>query len=257
MEQSRNDAVVADHIDNQAPASRRDVGIARLAKSDRLIGATTTLLAAYVRLVGATSAIVYEPRSVEEAFAEFAPFIVTAWHGPAFLLPLVRPPSRPVDVLVSRHSDGELIARTLNKLGCGTIRGSRAAHPTRAPEKGGVSGFMKMKAALARGRTVAIPADSLPSTRGTVSPGQIALARVSGRPIIPVGIAARWRVAVGSWDRAAVSLPFNRIACVSGEPIRVPASADDDLLEEKRRKLETALKAATARAFEIVDRRLG
>jgi lysophospholipid acyltransferase (LPLAT)-like uncharacterized protein len=247
-------------------AERRDVGAARaynrrrppvaarLAKSNWLIGAATSTAAGYVRLVRATSRIVYEPHSTQVAFDEMAPFIVTAWHGPAFLLPLVRPRGSRVDVLVSRHSDGELIARVLEKLGMGTIRGAHATDPARAPEKGGISGFMKMKAALAAGRTVAITADSSPQARGTVVRGQIALARASRRPIVPMGLASRRGIAAGSWDRAMVSLPFNRIACVSADAVTVPADADEALLEAKRVEVEAALDAVTRRARAIAGR---
>jgi len=254
------DIVLTDRIDKRAPSARGRVGAkiaAHFAKSDWLIGAATTTVAAYFRLVGATSRIVYEPRVPASVFDELGAFIVTAWHGPAFLLPLVRPRGTPFDVLVSRHSDGELIARTLSKLGFGIIRGSRSADPVRTLQKGGISGFMKMRAALAKGRCVAVAADNSPLTGGEVSAGPIALAKASGRVIVPVGLASRHRIAVGSWDRAAVSLPFNLIACVIGDPIRVPSTADDAVLEAKRREVEATLNAATRRAFDIVDRRRG
>ena len=247
---------MADRTDDRTTAARPRRGwdvAGRFAKSDTLNGAATSFLAGYARLVAATSRIVYEPRTVEETLDAYAPLIGTVWHGPAFLLPMVRPKDRAVDVLVSRHSDGELIGRVLVKLGCGIIRGSRAVDRGRVVEQGGVSGFMRMKAALAAGRTVVIPVDSTASVRQTVSLGPIALARASRRPIVPTGLAARRRLSVGSWDRASISLPFNLIACVCGEPIAVPADADDAVMEDKRRAVEDALNAATARAFEIVD----
>jgi hypothetical protein len=42
---------------------------------------------------------------------------------------------------------------------------------------------------------------------------------------------------------------------VVGEPIRVPAAADADALEQARGALERALNAGTERAHALVDRR--
>ena len=40
-----------------------------------------------------------------------------------------------------------------------------------------------------------------------------------------------------------------------GEPVRVPADADDAALETYRRQVEENLNVATARAYAIVDRK--
>src|SRR5690606_10540523 len=103
---------------------RRGSLMARLAASDTALNAIAAVLAASVRFVNATSSLAFEPRSSDVVFDEAAPFIVTAWHGQAFMLPVARPKHHAVDVLASRHRDGELIARTLLRLGCGVIRGS-------------------------------------------------------------------------------------------------------------------------------------
>ena len=42
-----------------------------------------------------------------------APLIITTWHREAFLLPLLGRAATPVDVMVSRAGDGEIISRTL------------------------------------------------------------------------------------------------------------------------------------------------
>ena len=52
-----------------------------------------------------------------------------------------------------------------------------------------------------------------------------------------------------------MNLPFSRGAMVVGEPIRVPAAADADALEQARGVLERALNASTERAHALVDRR--
>ncbi len=173
------------------------------------------------------------------------------------MLPFMRPPAHPAEVLVSRNSDADLIANLLTRLGCGIIRGSGVHDPGRMFEKGAVAGFRARKTSLDEGRTVAATADFLRHARRKVSPGIVTLARVSGRPIVPTAFASSRRYEMSSWDRITISLPFGRTACVFAPAITVPANADDALLEAKRLEVEAALNAATERAYDIVDKRRG
>jgi lysophospholipid acyltransferase (LPLAT)-like uncharacterized protein len=231
--------------------------LARIFRSEAGLNATASLLAASVRFVDRTSSLTFEPRTNAAIFDDHAPFIVSAWHGQMFMLPVVRPENYAVDVLASRHGDGELIARTLVKLGCGVIRGSGSSDPSRMHERGAVASFRAMKGALDKGHTVALTADFMRDAPRQVSPGVIALARLSGRPVIPVGFASSRRRVVGSWDRTTISLPFGRMACVFGDPVVVAARAGADELEAKRLVLQAALNAVEKRAYAMVDRGAG
>jgi lysophospholipid acyltransferase (LPLAT)-like uncharacterized protein len=247
---------LTDDDDLPVPRSRRGrikLG-ARFKQSPVGVNALASVFSVSLRFVYATSRMVFEPRSSEAIFAEHSPFIATCWHGQSFMLPLVRPRSQPADVLVSRNREADLIAAVLSRLGCGIIRGSGAHDPARMFEKGAIAGFRAMKMSLEEGRTVGVTADFLRNARRKVSPGIVALARVSGRPIVPAAFASSLRTELESWDRTTLSLPFGRTACVFAEPILVPATADDDLLEDKRMEVERALNAASDRAYAIVDR---
>ena len=72
-------------------------------------------------------------------------------------------------------------------------------------------------------------------------PGVIALAAASGVPLVPVGISASPSKRFGSWDRAMLPLPFARVTCRYGEPIRVPKKATNEALEQLRSELEATL----------------
>ena len=209
--------------------------------------------ATYLRLVWATSRLTIEPTSPDVLFDRHAPLIATTWHSEAFLLPLLRPRAYPVDVMVSRAGDGELISRSLRKLGCGTVRGSGSTDPARMFEKGSVAAFRGLKAALDNQHSVLLTADFNAKTRGTVSPGVVALGRLSQRPIVPVVVVTSNRLRLGSWDRTALNLPFSRIVFVSADPILVPRRATESEAEDKRLEVERALIAITARAHAIAD----
>jgi len=215
----------------------------------------TSLVVNYLRIVNATSRTVYDPSDPYILHASLAPVIFTMWHGQHFMLPFLRRFDLDVRVLISKHHDGELNARIAEKLGISTIRGSTARNPSRMFEKGALGGFREMKAALDEGAFVCMTADISQLAPRRAGLGIVALARASGRPIVPVAYATSRRIELTSWDRSTLNLPFSRGACAVGEIVEVPAEADDRVLESKRQNVENALNDATQRAYAIVDRR--
>jgi hypothetical protein len=75
-----------------------------------------------------------------------------------------------------------------------------------------------------------------------VQEGIMALAQVTGRPIIPASYQLRWKIQVKSWDRFQIPLPFSRCEMVLGQPVWVPREASDAERESLRQQLEATLK---------------
>jgi len=228
----------------------------RLEGSEWLARALATLGAGYVRLLRATTRVVFEPENPFVLYRDVLPGIGTMWHGNQFLITSMKPADVAVRILVSNHRDGELTARMARKFGVETIRGS-GSRSTRWLKKGGVEAFLGLRDSLAEGYTVILTADGTRGVARRAGPGIIALARASGRGIVGIGVAANRRVVLNSWDRTVLPLPFARIAVVAAPVVMVPADADDAVMEAKRRELEDAMNAATERAYQIVGRRAG
>ena len=242
----------------RAPLKPRPPSLARrLLRTAAVQGAGAGLVATYLRLVNLTSRLGFDPPDPYGKYIHLAPVIFTMWHGQHFMLPFARIFEFDVRVLISRHHDGEINARVAEKLGIRTIRGSTARNPSRMIEKGGMVGFLEMKAALAEGACVSMTADISNLAPRRAGLGIVSLAKVSGRVIVPLAYATSRRIDVGSWDRATINLPFSRAVCAVAEPVEVPPDADDGLLEAKRRDVEVKLNAATKRAYGLVDRRAG
>jgi lysophospholipid acyltransferase (LPLAT)-like uncharacterized protein len=229
----------------------------RLDGSEWMLATLATLAGWYMRLVQMTSRVVYEPENPFVLYAPFLPGIGTLWHGNQFLLARIRPANVPVRILISNHRDGEITARVAKKFGAETVRGSGGGGSKRWIEKGGVSSFLALRDSIDQGYTVILTADGTRGAPRRAGEGIIALARISGRAIVGIGIAARPGIVFNSWDRSVLPLPFCRIAVVPTAPVSVPADASDALIEEKRRELENALNAATERAQQIAGRRPG
>jgi lysophospholipid acyltransferase (LPLAT)-like uncharacterized protein len=227
-------------------SSRR---IARSPAVQRLIG---LVAAEYLRLVWRTSRLVIEPAELYRQVEDDLPVIVAMWHGQHFMVPFLSRGHR-VKVLISRHRDGEINASAAARLGIGTVRGS-GDHGRRFDLKGGVGAFKGMLTALQEGYNMALTAD-VPKVARVAGLGIVMLGRISGRPVYPVAVATSRRIVLDNWDRSAVNLPFSRMAIVAGVPVTVPADADDAMMEQCRITLEQRLAEATARAYEIVDRK--
>jgi lysophospholipid acyltransferase (LPLAT)-like uncharacterized protein len=229
------------------------MGLWRRIGEQRWANATIGIVAAeYLRFVGMTTRFTLEPADVYARGERDMPIILAFWHGQHLLAPVARKIEHKVNMLVSRHRDGEINAVAAQRLGVGTIRGS-GNHGRGFVHKAGVAAFQAMLDSLAEGSSIALSAD-VPKVARVAGLGIIKLAQASGRPIYPSAIATSRRVVLDNWDRTTINLPFGRGAGVAAEPIRVAAGTDDSGLEAARVLLEDRLNAATRRAYELVDK---
>src|SRR5947207_2847092 len=212
-----------------------------------------TLAAEYLRFVFKTTRFAVDPPDGYAQIDASLPVILTMWHGQHFLGPFMRRPGDRGKVLISRHRDAEINAIAAERLGVDLIRGSGDTGGEFL-RKGGVGAFREMLETLQAGDSIALTAD-VPKVARVAGRGIVMLARESGRPIFPVALATSRRYVLDNWDRTTINLPFSRGAAICGEPVRVPADADNGALEQFRRQVEDNLNAATARAYALVDRR--
>jgi hypothetical protein len=172
------------------------------------------------------------------------PVIFAIWHNRlALCLPVYRflvqsvAPERQLAALVSASRDGALLAAILESFGAHPVRGSSSRR--------GPQALLEMASSAERGFDLALTPDGPRGPRYRVQPGAVALAVVTGRPIVPVGINTRWRVTLRSWDRFQIPLPFGHCRVVVGKPVEVKGP-DPAALEAARGELEAGLLAITS-----------
>lgn len=210
---------------------------------------------AFLLFVGWTNRISSRPDNIYALIDHDMPVIVTMWHGEHFMLPFARRKDHRVQVLISNARDGEINAIAARMLGMEVIRGSGGRKKDRRTVgKGGAKGLLAMVRSLSEGISVSMTADIPKGTSRKASPGIITLARLSGRPILPVAFASTRFKRLNTWDRSVITLPFGRGVFVAGDLVRVDADADDETQESARLELETSLNQAYATAYQIVGR---
>jgi len=163
-------------------------------------------------------------------------FILAFWHRHLLLMPYAYR-GRKISVLVSRSTDGELIARTVARLGVDSTRGSSS--------RGGVSGMKALLRKAAEGWDIAFTPDGPRGPAREVQSGVILAAAATGLPIQPVAIAASRVRLLRSWDRFLVPMPFSTVHLVYGEPLVVERRGDT---AEATAELKGRLDAAEAEA---------
>lgn len=164
------------------------------------------------------------------------PFILAFWHRHIVLMRYAYFGSR-ITVMVSQSWDGEISARSLERLGVDAARGSSS--------RGGVLGMRDLLRRAATGSDLAFTPDGPRGPAGRVQPGVVVASAVTGFPVIAVAMAASRSKTLGTWDRMIVPLPFSRVDFHYGEPLYFARGGD---IEHDAARLQEALDEAARRA---------
>ncbi len=76
------------------------------------------------------------------------------------------------------------------------------------------------------------------------------IARQAQRPIMPVAIATTRYIALPTWSRMTINLPFSGLGFAVGPLVHVPAEATPEELEAARKAVEESLNIATRLAYQ-------
>jgi lysophospholipid acyltransferase (LPLAT)-like uncharacterized protein len=215
----------------------------------RLADLTPPLAAGLVRLLGPTLRLRAEGLdALGSSRAAAGPLIYCVWHGRILMVPWLNArlrgghAVRPVSVLASRSRDGELIAEYARRFGLDVVRGSSS--------RGGAGALRALVAAIRAGRDVALAPDGPRGPRRQLGSGVVALAALTGAPVVSLGFSARpaWRLA--TWDEFQIPWPFARAALVLGAMTSVARDGDR---ERARKEIEQSLDEATTAADRLVS----
>jgi len=163
--------------------------------------------------------------------------ILAFWHNRQIGLLRVASVLQPVSVLVSQHGDGEIITRIMARFGVGAVRGSSTRGGTRA---------LRTMLAATHETNVAITPDGPVGPRYEVKDGVIALAALSGLPVIWVSWSSDRVWVFKSWDRFQLPKPFARLRFHASGTISLDKSARGEQLEAARLELQTRMRQQTA-----------
>lgn len=202
------------------------------------------LIACLIRLLSATVRVRPADSFKTHGGVLEKPVIFCLWHNRLALCLMLYQryvarlhPGRRLAAMVSASRDGGMLARILDHFGVQPVRGSSSRR--------GAQALLELTSWAERGYDLAITPDGPRGPRYIVQDGVIALAQLTGLPVVPVTYHLSWKYCLRSWDRFQVPLPFARCEWQLGNVIRVPREVTDAEREVLRQELEKAMLGIT------------
>ncbi len=179
------------------------------------------------------------------AVREHRAVIPACWHQHLFygvraLLEL-EPDGLKLGFLISPSVDGTAPSLLVQRIGGHVIRGS-STHTGARALRDFYETIVKQQIS---------PAITPDGPRGPVhefKPGAVLLAQLTGKPIVPVSVAASRSWRFRTWDRFELPLPFSRVVLAYGEPVRVPRVLNAESLAQLQQDMAQRLQALNAEA---------
>ncbi len=132
--------------------------------------------------------------------------IVICWHGELLMSPQAYRHFHKKQLasgIISRHFDGEMIARVLMYFSIVPLRGSSS--------RGAKQVLLEAFRALKKGDDLLVTPDGPRGPRHTISDGAVALAHKAKAPVLMVNYVPRSYWELGSWDQFVIPKPFTTI----------------------------------------------
>ena len=204
------------------------------------------LVAPLIALLGRTLRWeeVSEPNALPDENPDVA--IYCFWHR-SLLLAAWFFHKRNIAILISQSFDGELIARTVERLHFLPIRGSSS--------RGGAAGLRAMQSALTSGaaKYAAFTSDGPRGPVYVAKPGPVKMAQLTGARIGTFYLLAEKAWTLRSWDRFMIPKPFSRVVVSWALPVTVEPS---ETPEVPLAKLQDAMDRARALAERSISHRI-
>lgn len=173
-------------------------------------------LAHWMRFCFATIRWTHQNRAVaEKVWADGGGVLCAFWHSRIGLSPACWPLDRaqPAKALISLSPDGQFIAKAVARQGFPAIRGSSSNKDKADRAKGGTQALRDGLRQLKVGG-LAITPDGPRGPMREMAEGLPLLAKLSGAPVLFIGMSCNPAIRLNSWDRAILPLPFGRGAIV-------------------------------------------
>jgi lysophospholipid acyltransferase (LPLAT)-like uncharacterized protein len=166
------------------------------------------------------------------------PVVYAFWHR-CLLASAWRFRNRGVTILISRSFDGELIARTVERLGFVAVRGSSS--------RDGTAGLRSLHRAYLAGHYCAITADGPRGPAMVAKPGVTQLAKLANTTVTAFYAHPDRAWQIRSWDRFLIPKPFSSVTIawtvqVAAEQAAVQAILDHSVALARSSKSQSQKK---------------
>ena len=145
---------------------------------------------------------------VDALYREGRHIILAFWHAQQLMVPIGYRGTG-ANVLISRHQDGEIIARIISRFGHRAVRGSST--------RGGALALRELIRLGRSGADLVVTPDGPKGPRQVAKLGVVQLAKATGLPIVPLAFCCSKknssRAGIGSWSHT-----HGLVASICGAP---------------------------------------
>ena len=188
----------------------------------------------FVRLWLATLRFEYNSGLID---AGEGPLIVLLWHDRLFVASRLANQyfKLPITTLVSASKDGAWLAAYFEVMGLKAVRGSS--------NRRGAAALIAIARSVRAGNHAGVTPDGPKGPARFCKPGAIALAKITQRPFVVLGISYASYWTVNSWDRFALPKPFSRVRIiVEKQPVPRADDVDEEVALRLHERLNTLSK---------------
>ena len=190
--------------------------------------------AKYIKFVSFTTKWSFiNKKYVENLWKKNEPFILCFWHGRLLMMPLSWNNKKKINVLISAHSDGQLLSKTVKYFDIETIIGSSS--------KGGSEAIRNIIKSLKSGISIGMTPDGPRGPRMKINSVIIKIASLTGNKIVPLSYSVKKKIFLNSWDKFLVALPFGKGCFIWGKPIKIKKNISSNENLKLSNKLEKIL----------------
>ena len=160
------------------------------------------------------------------------PFVTAFWHGDLLMEPYIYKQLRKtpkINVMISEHFDGLLIAKTMKYFSFGTIHGSST--------RSGAKVLIQAMRSLKEGYDIGITPDGPKGPRHEVQDGIVVMAQKTKSKVLVFECVPSSYWQLGSWDKFTIPKPFGRLDFYASEPIDLSGMELKDARALLRQKL--------------------
>ncbi len=202
------------------------------------------LVIIYIKIVNFTSkTVIIGDDAIMNRLKNRQPIIINSWHHQIMMAPFVATQikkfnqTHQIASLASKHGDGRFVGRVMEKFGVINISGS--TQDGRKSSRGiDIHGLKEIFRVLKNQLGIAITPDGPRGPSRKINGEVIKIAKLSGVPIVPVGLGYSHFFELETWDKFKVPLPFGVICYYYGDLFLVDKTTKEEDIESLNLLLE-------------------
>jgi len=217
------------------------------------------LIMLYIELVFLTSRKkILNNKIINDSINFRSPLIIAFWHNRLVMIPVMAKriknsyPNYNFMTLASRHGDGRIVGRVMQKFGLISILGS--TKDGRKSSRGiDFSSMRQILDGLKRGYSLGITPDGPRGPNQRINGDIINIARIANAKIIAISYSSSNFITFNSWDFFKLPLPFGKLSFYIDEvALEIPRNSSDEQITEFEKNLTNKLNFAQNKADEII-----